>query len=111
MAYNNSCAMRVAYLRQLYIHAPLHHSPPPIPSSLRAIMSTVASTSTSRPDFASIFDAALEIYKLKTKKDLASHPLLSSLSSQCCASAEAILSAFPAFDKIDAHLQDGSSRP
>ncbi len=64
-------------------------------------MSTVASTSTSRPDFASIFDAALEIYKLKTKKDLASHPLLSSLPSQCCASPEAILSAFPAFDKID----------
>ncbi len=64
-------------------------------------MSTVASTSTSRPDFASIFEVALEIYKLKTKKDLASHPLLSSLPSQCCASPEAILSAFPAFDKID----------
>jgi hypothetical protein len=64
-------------------------------------MSTVASTSTSRPDFASIFDAALERYKLKTKKDLASHPLLSSLPSQYCASPQAILSAFPTLDKID----------
>ena len=36
-----------------------------------------------------IFDAALEAYKHKTKKDLTSHPLLPSLQS--CDSPEAIL--------------------
>jgi hypothetical protein len=52
-------------------------------------MSTAPSTSTSHSNFASIFNAALETYKLKTKKDLASHPLLSSLQS--CDSPEAVL--------------------
>ena len=66
-------------------------------------MSTVASTSTSHPDFASFFNAALESYKRKTKKDLASHPLLPRFQS--CDSPEAILSVFrervPAFDKTE----------
>jgi hypothetical protein len=68
-------------------------------------MSTVAPTSTStpHPDFASFFNAALESYKRKTKKDLASDPLLPSLQS--CGSPEAILSVFreriPAFDKTE----------
>ena len=52
-------------------------------------MSAAASTSTSHSNFVSIFNAALETYKLKTKKDLASHPLLPSLQS--CDSPEAIL--------------------
>jgi hypothetical protein len=52
-------------------------------------MSTVPSTSTSHSNFVSIFNAALETYKRKTKKDLASHPLLPTLQS--CESAEAIL--------------------
>jgi hypothetical protein len=52
-------------------------------------MSTAPSTSTSRSNFVPIFNAALESYKRKTKKDLASHPLLSSLQS--CYSPEAIL--------------------
>jgi hypothetical protein len=52
-------------------------------------MSTVPSTSTSRSNFASIFNAALETYKRKTKEDLASHPLLPSLQS--CDSPDAIL--------------------
>jgi hypothetical protein len=51
-------------------------------------MSTLPSTST-YSDFPSIFNAALETYKHKTKKDLASHPLLPSL--QTCDSPEAIL--------------------
>jgi hypothetical protein len=51
-------------------------------------MSTVPSASTSRSNFASIFNAALESYKRKTKKDLASHPLLPIIQS--CNSAEAI---------------------
>ena len=53
-------------------------------------MSTVPSTSTSHSSFVSIFNAALETYKLKTKEDLASHPLLPIIQS--CDSPEAILS-------------------
>jgi hypothetical protein len=49
----------------------------------------------------SIFNAALESYKNKTKKDLASHPLLPSLQS--CDSPEAILTVLrqeiPAFGR------------
>jgi hypothetical protein len=52
-------------------------------------MSTVPSTSTSHSNFVSIFNAALETYKCKTKKDLASHPLLPRLQS--CDSPEAVL--------------------
>jgi hypothetical protein len=59
------------------------------------------STSTSQFTFVSIFNAALESYKRKTKKDLASHPLLPILRS--CDSAEAILTVLrdqiPAFSK------------
>ena len=52
-------------------------------------MSTEPSTPTSRSDFASIFNAALEAYKRRTKIDLASHPLLPTLQS--CDSPEAVL--------------------
>jgi hypothetical protein len=41
-------------------------------------MSSVSSTSTSHTNFAYIFYAAVESYRRKTKKDLASHPLLAS---------------------------------
>jgi hypothetical protein len=64
-------------------------------------MSTVPSTSTgtSKSNFVSIFIVALESYRRKTKKDLASHPLLPTLQS--CDSAEAILAVLrdqtPAF--------------
>src|SRR6266852_8894877 len=54
-------------------------------------MSTVPSTSTSQSNFASMFNAALDAYKRKTKKDLASHPLLPRLQS--CNSPGAILTA------------------
>ena len=50
-------------------------------------MSAVPSTSTS--NFQTIYNAALESYSRKTKKDLASHPLLPKL--QACNSPEAIL--------------------
>jgi hypothetical protein len=60
-----------------------------------------ASTSTSHSNFLSIFNAALESYKRKTKKDLVSHPLLPTLES--CDSPEAILTVLrgkiPAFDQ------------
>ena len=52
-------------------------------------MSTGPSTSTSHSKFAPIFNAALETYKRKTKKDIANHPLLPRLQS--CESPEAIL--------------------
>jgi hypothetical protein len=62
-------------------------------------MSTVPSTSTSHSNLASIFSTALDMYKCKTKKDLASHPLLPRLQS--CDSPEAILTVLreqiPAF--------------
>jgi hypothetical protein len=69
------------------------------PSSPRAIMST----STSHPDFTSFFNTALQSYQRKTKKDLASHPLLPRFQS--CDSAEAILFIFreqiSAFNKTE----------
>ena len=62
---------------------------------------TAPSTSTSQSNFTSIFNAALESYKRKTKKDLASHPLLPSLQS--CESPEAVLTLLrdqvPAFSE------------
>ena len=64
----------------------------PTDTPLPHIMSTVPtapSTSTSSSDFVLIFNAALETYRRKTKKDLASHPLLPSLQS--CDSPEAVL--------------------
>ena len=64
-------------------------------------MSTAPSTSTSQSNFVSIFNAALESYKRKTKKDLASHPLLPTLQS--CDSPEAVLAVLreqvPAFNQ------------
>jgi hypothetical protein len=52
-------------------------------------MSTAPSTSNPHSKFVPIFNAALESYKRKTKKDLASHPLLSSFQS--CDSPEAVV--------------------
>src|SRR5258708_20210356 len=64
-------------------------------------MSASPSTSTKHSNFASIFNAALESYKRKTKKDLASDPLLPSLQS--CDSPEAVLTVLreqvPTFDQ------------
>ncbi|KAH9988601.1 hypothetical protein BJV77DRAFT_731662 [Russula vinacea] len=84
---------------------PIIHSSPTIPPSLQTIMSagpsTLTSTSTSQSNFVSIFNAALESYKRKTKKDLTSHPLLPSLQS--CDSPEAVLTVLreqiPAFSQ------------
>ena len=64
-------------------------------------MSTVPSTSTSHSIFATVFNAALDKYNHKTKKDLVKHPLLPRLQS--CHSPEAILIALreqtPEFDQ------------
>ena len=76
--------------------------------SPRSIMSADPSTSTSNPNFASIFNAALESYKRKAKKGLTSHPLLPRFQS--CDSPEAILTVLreqiPAFNQP----QDGDDR-
>ena len=72
-------------------------------------MSAGPSTSTSNSNFLSIFNAALESYKRKTKKDLTSHPLLPSLQS--CDSPEAILTVLR--DQIPAAFnqsQNGDDR-
>jgi hypothetical protein len=63
--------------------------------------STPAAAGTSQSNFVSIFNAALESYKRKTKKDLASHPLLPSLQS--CDSPEAVLTVLR--DQIPAFSQ------
>jgi hypothetical protein len=74
-------------------------------------MSTAASTSTSHSKFVPIFNAALESYKRKTKRDLASHPLLSSLQS--CDSPEAVLTVLrdqiPAFNQPE-NRDDGLTK-
>ena len=71
-------------------------------------MSTEPSTSTSHSNFASVFNAALDTYRRKTKKDLASHPLLPTLQS--CDSPEAVLTVlreqFPGFSES----QNGDDR-
>jgi hypothetical protein len=68
---------------------------------MSAVPST--STSTSHSNFLSIFNATLESYKRKTKKDLASHPLLPTLQSSD--SPEAILTILreqiPAFNQSE----------
>ena len=70
-------------------------------SSPRSIMSTGPSTSTSHSNFLPIFNSALESYRRKTKKDLAKHPLLSTLQS--CDSPDAVLTVLrdqiPAFNQ------------
>jgi hypothetical protein len=87
-----------------------HHQLSLSSSRPRSIMSAgpSTSTSTSNSNFASIFNAALESYKRKTKNDLTSHPLLPSLQS--CDSPEAILTVLrdriPAFDQS----QNGDDR-
>ena len=83
-------------------NVPIIRSSLTIIPSLQLIMSTFSSTSNSQSNFVSIFNAALESYKRKTKKDLASHPLLPTIQS--CDSAEAILTVLrgqiPAFNQF-----------
>ena len=68
-------------------------------------MSQTSATTSSRSNYQSIFDNALEVYRKKTGKDLRSHPLLSKLEN--CGSPDAVLNTLrqeiPGFD------QSGSS--
>jgi hypothetical protein len=68
-------------------------------------MSTVPSSSTLQSDFVSIFNAALETYQRKIKKDLASHPLLPTLQS--CDSPEAILAVLRDQIPVSTQSQNG----
>jgi hypothetical protein len=69
-------------------------------------MSTIPSTSNLHPNFVPIFNAALENYKRKAKKDLAKHPaLLPRLQS--CESPEAILDVL--HEQIPASSQSQNS--
>ena len=52
-------------------------------------MSQVPPTITASPNFETIFTAALEAYKKRTKKDITSHPLATQFQS--CDSSSAIL--------------------
>src|ERR1700679_2108766 len=74
-------------------------------------MSAAASTSPSHSKFLPIFNAALESYEHKTKKDLASDPFPSSL--QPCDSPEAVLTVLrdqiPAFNQSE-NQDDGLTK-
>ena len=70
-------------------------------------MSAAASAPTSQSRFVSIFNAALETYKRKTKNDLASHPLLPSLQS--CDSPEAILAVLREHIPVFSQSQNGDN--
>ena len=71
-------------------------------------MSAGPSTSTSNSNFLSVFNAALESYKRKTKKDLSSHPLLPKLQS--CDSPEAILTVLREQIPVFNQSQNGDDR-
>jgi hypothetical protein len=77
-------------------------------SSPSSIMSTAPSTSTVHSDFVSVFNAALETYKRKTKNDLSSHPLLPRLQS--CNSAEAVITALREQVPLSSKSQNGDDR-
>jgi hypothetical protein len=63
-------------------------------------MSQVSSTATSSTNFETKFAAALKEYKKKTKRDIASHPLITQLQS--CDSPSAILAVLRArVEKFD----------
>ncbi|KAH9062620.1 hypothetical protein EDB83DRAFT_845364 [Lactarius deliciosus] len=68
-------------------------------------MSQVSSTATSSTNFATIFTAALEAYKQRTKKDITSHPLAAQLQS--CDSSSAILTVLR--DQVQAFDQSHSA--
>jgi hypothetical protein len=78
------------------------------PSSPRARTTSGPSTSTSHPNFASIFNTALEAYKHKTKNDLTSHPLLPKLQS--CDSPEEILVVLREQIPASSQHQNGDDR-
>ena len=96
--------------QHLSYHSLINVHQRPSALSFQITMSSEPSTSTSHSNFVSVFNAALDAYTSKTKKDLASHPLLPSLQS--CNSSEAILTVLreqiPAFGESQG--QNGDDR-
>ncbi|KAF8261247.1 hypothetical protein EI94DRAFT_1789560 [Lactarius quietus] len=72
----------------------VHEAPLSSQSPSTSAMSQVPSASASSTSFETILTAALEEYKRKTKKDIASHPLAAELKS--CNSPSAILAVLRA---------------
>ena len=71
-------------------------------------MTQSSSAATSILNYRSIFDGALEVYRKKTKSDLASHPLLTKIES--CDCPEAILTTLRSeFDCDQARSRNKSS--
>ena len=101
----------LSHLQRSYLIPSTRHQL--IPPFSTTIMSAGPSTSTgnSQSNFVSIFNAALETYKRKTKRDLASHPLLPTLQS--CDSPEAVLTVLreqiPAFSQSQ-NADDGLTK-
>ena len=85
------CAQAVACAYSNHVHVTTIDSLIPYRSSspISSDLVTMSFTPTSRSNFDSTFNAALDAYKRQTKNDLASHPLLSRL--QFCDSPEDIL--------------------
>lgn len=76
-----------------------------IPFPTADTMSQISATTSSRLNYQSIFDNALEVYRKKTGKDLRSHPLLSKLET--CDSPDAVLNTLR--HEIPGFGQSGSS--
>ena len=71
-------------------------------------MSHTPPTTTPSPNFETIFTTALEAYKKKTKKDIASHPLATKLQS--CDSSDAILAVLRAQVQANDQAQSASEK-
>ena len=71
-------------------------------------MSHTPPTTTPSPNFETIFTTALEAYKKKTKKDIASHPLATKLQS--CDSSNAILAVLRAQVQANDQAQSASEK-
>jgi hypothetical protein len=63
---------------------------------------------TSSPNFETIFTAALEAYKKKTKKDIASHPLAAEVQS--CDYSSAILAVLRAQVQVNVQAQSADEK-
>lgn len=80
----------------------------PKQQSVTNSMSQIPSNSTSSTSFETIFNAALEEYEKKTKKEIASHPLAAELKS--CDSPSAILAVLRAQVQASDQSQSADER-
>lgn len=71
-------------------------------------MSSASSTSTRHSNYVSMFDAALEAYRRKTKNDIAKHPL--HITLQTCNSPEAIVTVLQEQISAFSQFRNGDDR-